>query len=198
MPDATTSEAQEAAPIPTAAALEAELAGLAGELVAFMQHHVGDAHLGADLAQDALAQALRSVQHLRQHERLKGWLFRIAVNRFNDHVRRKRIVTEEAMAEAQELPGRQSDRPDRAAMTRELDVLLRDELERLPERQRTVLMLHGVQGLTHPEIADLLGITPDAVKMSLFHGRERLRGRLADRMVDGLPDKRIQRKGGRS
>ena len=75
-----------------------------------------------------------------------------------------------------------------------------DELEALLEsgglsaRDRTVLMLHGVRDMGHPEIAALLGISVDAVKMSLFHAREKMRRRLA-RYVDRVPKKRPLRGG---
>ena len=70
---------------------------------------------------------------------------------------------------------------------RELDAVLRQELQRLPERQRTVLLLHGLRGLDLRGIGGLLGISQAAVKMSLFHARERMRGRVT-RYLGHSPD----------
>jgi RNA polymerase sigma factor (sigma-70 family) len=164
------------------------LAALAPELVAFMQHHAGDTHLGADIAQDALVQALQSLPELRDASAVRGWVYRIAINRFNDHVRRRRIIHWEG-----EPPDHHAapsaTRPEREALTRELDRELRDQLLQLPERQRTVLMLHSVRGLSQSQIAQLLGISIDAVKMGLFHAREKMRVRL-EQYLGAAPEKR--------
>lgn len=171
-----------------ASGLESRIANLAPEVVAFMQHHCGDAHLGADLAHDAVARALRTVRSLRDPNALRGWVFRIAINRFNDHLRRERPMEVVELDSRGDLE-RTELGPDRRLLAAELDEVLRRELAALPERQRTVLMLHGVRELSHPSIAELLGISLDAVKMSLFHAREKMRVRLAG-YLDSVPAKR--------
>jgi RNA polymerase sigma-70 factor (ECF subfamily) len=173
--------------------LEQGLAELSGEVVAFMQHHCGDPHLGADLAHDALAQAMRHLQTLRDPRALRGWVFKIAINRFNDHLRRGVLEPQDA-ASLPDRPAPPHLAPDREMLARELDAVLRQELHRLPDRQRTVLMLHGVRDLDQVEIAALLGISVDAVKMSLFHAREKMRVRLA-RYLDRVPEKRRMKPG---
>lgn len=169
------------------------LVDMAGELIAFMQHHAGDPHLGADLAQDALAQAFQTLGSLRDPKALKGWVFRIAINRFNDHIRKSRVLREEP-GPVPECSAPESVRPEREALARELDRELREQLMALPGRQRTVLLLHGVKGLTHKDIAELLGVTVDAVKMSLFHAREKMRSHL-ERYMGEAPRKRNSRQG---
>ena len=156
--------------------LERELERLAPELLAFLKHHCGDPELAQDLAQDALVRAMRSLDRLKERGALRGWLFRIAVNRFNDYLRAQKHRETQDSLEDPIAPVTRS--PEGQAMTRELDQLLRAEMALLPERQRTVLLLHGVQHLDQRAIAELLEITPAAVKMSLFHARERLRKRL--------------------
>ncbi len=159
------------------ASLHEGLVALARELIGFMQHHAGDPDLGADIAQDALAQAVQSLERLRDPTALRGWVYRIAINRFNDHIRRSMVLRTEDPSLAEGLAASGSG-PVRQALVHELDDVLRQELLCLPERQRTVLMLHGVRGMTQPEIARLLSISADAVKMSLFHARQKMRVRL--------------------
>lgn len=180
---------------PSAPDLEAALAALAPEVIGFMQHHCGDPHLGADLGQEALARAMRCLATLRDPDALRGWVFRIAINLFNDHLRR--VALEPRAGGAGSLPGGDEScapgpGPERELLARELDEVLRASLHQLPERQRTVLMLHGVRDLGHAQIAALLGISLDAVKMSLFHAREKMRVRLA-RYLDHVPPKRSLR-----
>ncbi|MEE2713735.1 MAG: RNA polymerase sigma factor [Planctomycetota bacterium] len=176
--------------------LRAALVDLAEELVGFMQHHVGDIHLGADIAQDALAQAFQGLGRLRDPRAMRGWVYRIAINRFNDYVRKSKTLRQEPGP----LPERvapASAGPVRQALAHELDSELRDQLLSLPERQRTVLMLHGVRGMTHQDIATVLDITVDAVKMSLFHAREKMRVRL-ESYLGRAPMKRGTRREGPS
>lgn len=178
MPPIRRSPKTEAEPSLDAWNLQEALSELAPLVVAFMQHHVGDVHLGADLAQDALAQAMRRLGSLRDARALRGWVFRIAINCFTDHLRRSKLL-EKSTEPVKEPSAPAHAAPDRELLARELDSVLRRELLSLPERQRSVLLLHGIRDLCHSEIAGLLGISVDAVKMSLFHAREKMRRRLA-------------------
>ena len=160
------------------------LAALADDLLAFLRHHAGDPEVGADLTQEALYRALRGLDRLRTADALRGWLFRIGVNVFNDWLRRGGRGPQEPVEG--ERPDIRQERPEREVLARELDQVLRAEMRALPERQRTVLLLHGVRGLEQRAIADLLGISAGAVKTALFHARERMRGRL-DRYLGREP-----------
>lgn len=153
-------------------------AALAPELERFLVHHAGDGELGRELAQEALARALPRLAELRQPGALRGWLFRIGINALNDQLRQRRPQQELEAAQALSDPD-PGTRPDRAAEGSEMETLLRRALHGLPERQRSILLLHAVQGVEHAEIARLLGISRGAVKAGLFHGRERLRQVLA-------------------
>ena len=67
------------------------------------------------------------------------------------------------------------------------DALLGQKLEcaldLLPERMRKVLILHDVEGYTHEEIGDVLGVTAGTSKSQLFKARAKMRAMLAD--LDG-------------
>lgn len=152
----------------------AVLVPLAQEVLALLRHYTRDPHLAADLTQDTMAQAMGALHRLRDRAALRSWVLRIAVNRFNDHLR------ESAARRRSPPPGRpRSPRdPQREVLARELDEVLREEVLQLPDRQRSVLILHGLEGLDQASIARILEMTPGAVKMALYRGRERLRHRL--------------------
>jgi RNA polymerase sigma-70 factor (ECF subfamily) len=162
--------------------LTARLGSLASELLAFMRHATGDEHLGADLTQEALVKALRNLHQFREGSSLRGWVFRIALNTFHDHLRKKRPED----LSPSDLDGHVAQgetNPLSHALKEELHSQLRHQLMHLPERQRSVLLLHGVKNLSHDEIADTLGITKEAVKTALYHGRRSLSARL-DRYLE--------------
>jgi len=70
--------------------------------------------------------------------------------------------------------------PEDAAMAAEVRRELRTALDELPERQRTVVELRDVHGLTSDEVCALLGLTPGNQRILLHRGRARLRTRLED------------------
>lgn len=70
--------------------------------------------------------------------------------------------------------------PEGRALSAELRAMLLDALEMLPERQRQVVVLRDLEGLTTPEVAAVLGLTPGNVRVLLHRGRMRLRQLLED------------------
>jgi len=70
---------------------------------------------------------------------------------------------------------RAEDRPGPQLMAGELQERIHAWTQELPERQRTVLLMHATAGFDYVEIGRALGISPEAVKVNLFHAREKLR-----------------------
>ncbi|HYC76930.1 MAG TPA: RNA polymerase sigma factor [Planctomycetota bacterium] len=161
---------------PRAASVDDAVARHAGEIAAFLAHHAGDAATGSDLAQDVFETAFRRQNDVRDPGAVRAWLFRIAVNRFHDHLRgKRRRPPPEPLPDAVD---RREAGPERAALRRELEDVLRDAVAALPERQRGVFLLHGVEGFDHALIGATLGLGAGAVKTALYHAREKLRVRL--------------------
>jgi RNA polymerase sigma-70 factor (ECF subfamily) len=176
-------------PEPPAAATPSSAGGViaddvirhAGEVLGFLTHHVGDRATAADLLQDVLVRALRGLEEVRGRENVRPWLFRIAVRRFHDWVRRDRPRRHESPT-GEPVDHSPASSPAASAEIRETESLLRDAVAELPERQRTVMLLHGVDGLGPSAIAEVLGISVGAVKTALYHARETLRERLRSRL----------------
>ncbi|MGH7645693.1 MAG: RNA polymerase sigma factor, partial [Gemmatimonadales bacterium] len=76
------------------------------------------------------------------------------------------------------LPG--GPRPDATAERRVLAERLRDGLAELPERQRLAVVLFDVEGYSHAEIAEILGIPQGTARSDVFNARRRLRVLLED------------------
>ena len=147
------------------------------EIQVFLYKLCGNHHDAEELAQDVFVKAFRKLDTLRESGASRRWLYTIAVNHFNDWIKPKRRAILRTILEIEEqvLEGDKRERPHEAAVTNELSDWLRDATLRLPERQRTVLLLFSATGFDYQEIATTLNISTDAVKMSLFHARERLR-----------------------
>ena len=138
-----------------------------------------DPHAAEDLTQETVLRAWRRQALLRNPQAARVWLFRIAVNLWRDQLRRGRS----RVAQAGPLADDQADHgpaPDRQAA--EQDDLRRalEAVTKLPDRQREVVHLSACEGLSAGEIAEILAISPDAVKASLCLARKRLRHELKD------------------
>jgi RNA polymerase sigma factor (sigma-70 family) len=131
----------------------------------------GDREAADDLVQDTLERAL-SRWHLRRADgNLRGWLYAILYNRFlTDQHRSRRRGLHDALKEDTELPGIDGGQ-DSALEHRDL---LR-AFSALPEEQRWVLLLIGIDDLSYDEAARVLGVPIGTVMSRLFRARERLR-----------------------
>lgn len=133
-----------------------------------------DLDLAADVAQEVWIQIFRALPGYRGEAQFSTWAHRIAVNRTLNVLRsRKRLgALETEVQEDSAIVEIDTDRPFLAAS-------IEAAAERLPPGARTVFVLHDVEGYTHEEIAERLGITSGGSKSQLFKARARLRTLLA-------------------
>ena len=136
----------------------------------------GDEELARDFTQDAFIRAFERLGDFRGESAFGTWLHAIAVSVSLNGLRKvKRIQSRETTLDNAESLG---------STTRRADPDLRDRLHRsidaLPEGYRTVFVLHDVEGYTHEEIGQMLGIQSGTSKAQLFRARARLRKALAD------------------
>jgi len=118
-----------------------------------------------ELTQETFLRVLRQ-PGLFRGGRFSSWLFRIALNLARDLARRKkpaRLDHEETAAAGQSDPAEQ-------AAQQEMAERVRLALERLPDPQRTALVLSRYEGLDYAEIADIENCSVDAVKQRVRRG----------------------------
>lgn len=153
----------------------------AREIQLFLYKLCGNHHDAEELAQDVFIKAYRKLDTLREPAATRRWLYTIAVNHFNDWVKPRRRSALRAVGDIEDydLSGSRNDQPAKQAAAIEFSAWLNESILALPDRQRTVLLLFSAKGFDYADIADSLGISADAVKMSLFHAREKLKSRVA-------------------
>ncbi|PYO35850.1 MAG: RNA polymerase sigma factor SigM [Gemmatimonadetes bacterium] len=136
-----------------------------------------DPHDADDAAQDAFLAALVKLDQYDPRRPFGPWLMRIVANAATDRRRRRTVRQVEPLAP--ELTGG-GPRPDREAEQSALGDRLRAALAELPNRRRIAVVLFDVEGYSHAEIAQILGIPEGTVRSEVFHARRRLRELLAD------------------
>jgi RNA polymerase sigma-70 factor, ECF subfamily len=138
---------------------------------------LGDPDDADDAAQDGFLSALVKLEQYDARRPFGPWLMRIVANAATDR-RRRRTVRQAEQLDPSLVGG--GPRPDAAAVRNELGERLRTALRELPERRRTAVVLFDVEGYSHAEISQILGIPEGTVRSEVFHGRRRLRTLLAD------------------
>lgn len=142
----------------------------APRVFAVVRRLAGEDALAEDWAQEAWVRIFRALPTFRGDARFTTWVHRVAVNSALQG-RRKRERREARETDLPEtLPG-----PVGGREPVFLRVRLERAMERLPERMRQVLVLHDVEGYTHEEIGELLGINAGTSKSQLFKARARMR-----------------------
>jgi RNA polymerase sigma-70 factor, ECF subfamily len=141
----------------------------APRVYAVVRRIAGDDDLAQDYAQEAWIRAIRALPTFRGDARFSTWLHRIAVN-----------AALQALRKSETRRKREAPIPDQIPIAPNGgDALLQKQLERaldtLPEGMRRVLMLHDVEGFTHEEIGDSLGVTSGTSKSQLFKARAKMR-----------------------
>ena len=144
----------------------------------------GDDNRADDLVQDCLERAWSRIKLWRQDDDIRAWLFTIMHNIFANLARRH--SREPVFLPLPDEDSHGADQPlhDYALNLRDL----KRALDALPEDQREVILLIGLEQLSYQEAAHVLGIPTGTVMSRLSRGRERLRRYLQD-----PPKSRIRR-----
>ena len=128
----------------------------------------GDMAEAEDIMQESWLRAARALDRFRWESALSSWLSGIALNRVRELARKKKRSLVEVEGDW-EMPVTAQDAGTRIDLERALEIL--------PPGFRTVLVLHDVEGFTHREIGDRLGIT-DGTSKSQLHGARKAMRRL--------------------
>lgn len=128
-----------------------------------------NADLANELAQEAMAKALKHLGQLRDPQALDSWLFGILANCWRDHFRRQHehVDIDEVMLTDDETPERLHQRQD-------IITQVRDAVACLPEGQRHVLSLVDLEGFSYAQVSDILGIPVGTVMSRLSRARSQL------------------------
>ncbi|WP_299678996.1 RNA polymerase sigma factor [uncultured Roseobacter sp.] len=142
---------------------------------------LGDAMEAEDVAQEAMLRLWRTAPEWRPGEaKVTTWLYRVTANLCIDRLRKRRGVGLDEIAEpADPQPGVAQQMQDRSRHE-----ALQAALATLPERQRQAVVLRHIEGLSNPEIAQVMEISPRAVESLTARGKRALTALLAGRRAD--------------
>ena len=136
-----------------------------------------------DLVQDCLARALGKLHLWQEGTDLRAWLFTILHNQYVNQVRR--AVREGAAVGLSETEPMLTRAPHQGKRLELRD--LERAIAKLPEEQRSVILLVGLEGMRYEEVAEVLDVPVGTVRSRLSRGREALR-----RLMGIVPDRQAE------
>lgn len=142
---------------------------------------LGDRAEAEDVAQEAMLRLWRQAPDWQGGQaRVTTWLYRVAVNLATDRLRKRRgLPLDEAPEPVETAPGAVG-RMIEAERAAALDAALMA----LPERQREAVILRHLEGLSNPEIAEIMGVGVEAVESLTARGKRGLTAALAERRAE--------------
>ena len=142
----------------------------------------------SDLTQETFIKAFQSINRFKGKSSFFTWLYRIALNTSLTYLRKnklRRFFSFEKMVDEDHTEGfienmtADSD-SDKAALMSELQEKLNDAFQKLSVKHRTVITLFEIDGLSHKEIAEIVGASVGTVRSRLHYAKQFLQGELKD------------------
>lgn len=166
-------------------AFEQLVRSTSGRLLAAARRLLHNEEDARDAVQNAFIRAFQSLSRFRQESSISTWLHRIVINEALMRLRSRRSSEEASIDDL--LPafvadGHQtrdtvdwSESADRAMERAETAEMVRRKIDQLPELYRTVLIMRDLEEMDNSEIAEILGVTTNVVKVRLHRARQALR-----------------------
>src|SRR4051812_20525091 len=152
-------------------------------------YHMTSNHEDAnDLAQEAFIKGFQALKSFKGGSSFYTWVYRIAVNKTINFLKQRKNRSQMSLNDLDfnaehdpDLVALISDKtPRREAALSELQEKLNEGMQKLSESHRLVVTLHDVQGLSHEEIATIMGCNIGTVRSRLFYARQQLQAHLSD------------------
>lgn len=146
-------------------------------------------HEAEDLTQEVFAKVSRGLKNFKGESKLSTWLYRIATNTAID---RMRSVSFQRSSDHSDLEnglgiedrnvwsGHAKSATDQTLIRKEMSACVREFIGRLPSDYQTVIILSEIEGFKNREIAEILQVSLDMVKIRLHRARARLKQELDD------------------
>jgi RNA polymerase sigma-70 factor (ECF subfamily) len=134
-----------------------------------------------DVVQEAYVRAFRELASFRGEALFSTWLTRIACHEALARARKRRRLVSITGGEPPDRPSAASG-PERELENRELQAVLQEAVEILPDPLRSVFCLREVEGLSTEETGDALGLTVENVRVRLHRAKRTLRQTLDERI----------------
>lgn len=141
-----------------------------------------------DVAQEVFLEVYKSIRDFREEAKLSTWIYRIAVTRSLDLIRKRKrkkrmsfLKSSLGLEEvAEKIPASHGGSPDSKLENRERQQVLQNALNSLADNQRTAFVLSKYEEYSYQEIADIMGTSLSAVESLIHRAKKSLQKKLAN------------------
>ncbi|MCX6646593.1 MAG: RNA polymerase sigma factor [bacterium] len=158
------------------------------ELFNFALRLTGNRQEAEDLLQESYFKAFKYFHQLREQDKFKEWIFQITANQFKNFLRKKKKEntfyhddTDQSFIEKE----KEFRNPDELFMQSDRTTVVRQALDHISPKMRSVLVLFEIEGYSIEEVSDTLGISRGTVKSRLHYARKKLREILEEGPMEG-------------
>jgi RNA polymerase sigma-70 factor (ECF subfamily) len=141
----------------------------------FIRAVVKDDFTADDLTQETFVRAHKSIGTFKENSSMAPWLMQIAYNLCRDHFRKAKKSPIDAKPLKDDVVLCGTSMTEKALERRQMSTCVQNQILLLPEAQRTVLFLYDGLGFVQKEIAEILDISVENVKVRLYRARKRLK-----------------------
>ena len=131
--------------------------------------HVSHREDAEDVVHDVFIKYMEALPTFSDDEHERAWLLRVTVNRCRDLLRRRNIRRYVGFDEIEEIPAEETPYEGQGIIA---------NVSALPDKYKSVIILHYLEGNSVEACASILGLSESAVKMRLSRGREMLKKQL--------------------
>ena len=146
---------------------------------------VQNAEDAEDVAQEVFVQVYESIQAFKGESKFSTWLYRIAITKSMDHIRKKK--RKKRFAFIQSLFGFDNEilhdppdfhHPGITLDNKERSVVLFKAIDKLPENQKIAFTLHKVEGLSYQEVSEIMNTTVSSIESLMHRAKNNLKKNL--------------------
>lgn len=135
-----------------------------------------------DITQEVILKVFQDIPKLKAPDKFRSWLMRIVFNTSSTYMKKMRVIEHNEVSEIEDSLDQMEFLPAEYTMNKELQGMLMEEIEKLPDKQRVCIFYYYLYNFKRKDISDITGLTPRQVSTGLNYGKVTLKKRLEKRI----------------
>lgn len=151
-------------------------------------HYLQNSEDAEEVTQDVFVQAFQSLNNFEHKSTLKTWIYRITINKSIDYIKHKNsqkrffIFGKKTTNTAEINSLSNFDHPGILMEQKENAAILFSIINQLPENQKTAFILSKLDGLSNPEISEVMNLSISAIESLVFRAKQNLKEKLSKKL----------------
>lgn len=144
------------------------------KLYRFAFRLLGNGQEAEDVVQEVMIKIWNKRQEMHTYLNMEAWCMRLTRNLSLDLLRARKRKQVDSLPEKFDIPAKIAD-PERLTVARDTLSWVNEIIDQLPNKQKMVIQLRDIEGYSYKEIAEMMEISVDQVKVNLFRARKKVK-----------------------